>query len=264
MHKIVGSTAAARALPNWKRSNDVDVWAMEPVGGSVRLPVSFGPDAKLDACVMPLEILMAFEKPEPWATLNDLYTIKVSHLPYDIFWSKHASDALVFKKHGATINQPLYELLKEHWKKEHGNKDFLKLNRTSDDFFNDAVIKEYSHDWLHELVAYPNRPVYESVLKEGHTVFTDTKKFLALPLEMRVKMLREEITVIALERWLIPIRKHRPEKIMPLSKAWSMSLRKTTTALTKGVYSATICENLEHFIKPNKAEMEYVLNYLKI
>ena len=30
------------------------------------------------------------------------------------------------------------------------------LNQTNEDFFDDSVKKVYDHDWLHELVAYPD------------------------------------------------------------------------------------------------------------
>lgn len=245
MYKIVGSTAAKRMFPEWHRVSDMDVWLDEP----------YETLKGHDMCNMPTNILEAFESQTEYASLNDLYTIKVSHLPYDIFFWKHVQHALVFKKHGAILNEKLYVLLQEYWKKEHGNKDFLSLYRTKQEFFNDAVPKIFDHDWLHEMIAYPNVPVYTTVLKDGQEVMIDKNKFDNLPFIQKVKMFREEMCVIACERWLLNPA-HRGK--MPISRAWHMSVRKTTTALTKGYASAFICENLEYFIKPNFKEFKYL------
>lgn len=256
MEKIVGSRAAYNNLDGWSRyGNDCDIWSTE------ELP----PFPGNDTSIMPLEVMEAFEDKIMYASLNDLYTIKISHMPWDIFWDKHLQDALALKlKFGGKINQPLYEALKKFWKVKHGNKDFLKLYQDKTEFFNVAVVKYYDHDWLHEVVSSPDQPVYKSVLKDGETVFTDRDKFMALPHDQKVKMLREEMTVIAFERWLIPLHKKRVVGRMSVHKAWSLSLRKTTTALTKGVYSEFICENLEHFIYPNFGIFERVKKELKM
>jgi len=248
MYKIVGSTAAKRIFPEWHRVSDVDVWND---GSDI-----FQGIKGYDVCRMPTNILEAFESKTEYASLNDLYTIKISHMPWDIFWSKHLQHALVFKKHGAQINQKLYLFLQEHWNKQHGSKDFLSLYKTKSEFFDDAVVKMYDHDFLHELIAYPNVPIYTTVLKDGEQVAIDKNKFDALSFEQQIKMMREEIAVIACERWLLNP-KNRGK--MPISRAWSMALRKTTTALTKGSYSRLICENLEHFIHPSMNEINYLL-----
>ena len=124
------------------------------------------------------------------ASLNDLLTIKLSHLLYDIFWHKHLNDYLVFKKHSATVNNGLYEFLQEYWKEVHGNKTNLSLYKTKDVFFDDFVKKEYDHDYLHELVAFPHNPVYSVCLKDGQDVMIDKEKFFSLPFEQQVKMVK--------------------------------------------------------------------------
>ncbi len=250
MKIIVGSTAASVNIEDWYRgSNDLDVWSDEAI-----------PEAKgLDSVVMPIEILEAFES-NGYASINDLYTIKVSHLPWPIFFWKHANDALFLKSKGAILNKPLYELLKEHWKTEHGNKEHLSLYRSKEMFFDDAVPKLYDHDYLHELVAFPDEPVYTTVLKEGHTVFTDKDKWSALSFDNKVRMMKEEMNVIMCERWALhPYVRSK----LTLPQMWRMSIEKTTTALTKGIYSQFICENLSEFILFNRKETEYLFKTLK-
>lgn len=250
-HRVVGSRAADVQIDDWyRKTNDFDIW-------TARTDIDFG---KLDVSVMPEEIMDAFSGGWRYASVNDLYTIKVSHLPWPIFFWKHANDALFLGSRGARLNKPLYELLKKHWKQVHGNKEQLSLYRSKEEFFDDSVPKVYDHDYLHELVSFPDRPIYTTVLKEGEEVATDREKFLALSFDNKVKMLREEMNVIMCERWLL--HDHIRSRIT-LPQAWRMSVEKTATALTKGVYSEFICENLEHFVLSDKKETEHLFKTLK-
>jgi hypothetical protein len=181
-------------------------------------------------------------------------------MAWDIFWDKHKQDVLTMKLvNGCEIIPDLYETLVEHWKEEHGDKDFLSLYKSKDEFFTDGVVYVYDHDYLHELVAWPNRPVYESVLKDGHQVAIDHEKFLRLPFEQQVRMFREEISVIAAERWLIS-----PKTCGKIHwiKAYQMALRKTVTSLTKNWATEFILMNLEYFHKPDYGYFEYLIKTL--
>lgn len=185
------------------RNTDIDVWTLgsdwnDPIKGVLHL----------DTSVMPQQVMTAFQEQSKFqstATLEDLLAIKLSHLSYDIFWHKHKQDTLLLKRlTEGNYNRELCSVLREHWKMEFGNKDFLSLYRTKDKFFDDFVPKLHEHDYLHELVAFPDSPMYASCLKEGHDVFIDKEKWNRLPKERKVRMMKEEIAVIALERWLIP------------------------------------------------------------
>ena len=253
MKVLVGSNAARLWIPEFRIGKDIDWWSTEVVDGE-----------NFDTCVIPQNILKLVEEGSligGVATLNDLLTIKLSHLSYDILWKKHLNDYLVFKKHGAQINQGLYIALQEYWKEVHGNKNFLSLYKTKDKFFDDYVVKEQEHDHLHELVSYPNNPIYTLCLKDGEDVAIDYKKFLSLTFEQRVRMFREEVNVIATERWLIPT---KDSGKITFREAYSKSLHKTVTALTKGWASQFMCENIEEFIRPNRKEVEYMFSVLNI
>lgn len=251
MKVLVGSTAAKKQISAFREGMDVDYWSVKKI-------------PNCDSSVIPQKIFALFEHDSlvnRCATLNDLLTIKLSHLPYDILWKKHLNDYLVFKKHGAQINQALYVALQQHWENVHGNKSFLSLYRTKDNFFDDYVEKEQEHDYLHELVAHPSKPVYIQCLQDGQEVMIDWDKFLAMPFEQQVKMFREEINVIAAERWLIPT---KDSGKITFREAYSKSLHKTVTALTKGKASRFLCENIEEFIRPNRKEVEYMFSVLNI
>ena len=237
---VVGSTALEANGITLRKPSDVDVWVSEGE------PV---PEGRFDVSVLPEAVMALVEHEQGYATIDSVYTIKCSHLGWDIFWQKHKSDILILKmQHDAQLIEPLYKALVEHWKQVHGNKDFLSLYKDKTEFFNDHVTYVYDHDYLHELVALPNKPVYTECLKEGQAVAIDKDKFDKLPFDKQVRMFREEISVIAAERWLL-----NPKTRGKVSwlDAYRYSLRKTVTALTKNWATEFIVLNMEHFVKPD-------------
>ena len=257
---IVGSVALFQYGLNRNQPVDTDIWvSKEHLVSLSTLKPEIG---NFDMAVMPLGILDLVPTIDNlYATADAIYTIKCSHAIYDIKWPKTKLDILHLKWNGCKIIPELYKALKLHWKEVHGNKDFLSLNKTKEDFFTDNVTYVYDHDWLHELVAYPNKPMYSNCLKDGHEVLIDKDKFKAMPFEDQVRMFREEITVIAAERWLIP-EKWRGK--ISWYQAYMLSLQKTVVSLTKGDYSYFLVDNLEHFIKPDYKMFKHLLTTLEI
>lgn len=251
---IIGSHALSWARVIDRIPKDIDVFCTED---SEELCKALG----RDTIVVPEAIVKAVPRQNnvPIATADAVYTIKLSHLPYDIKWDKHWADAQYLKKQGAVIVQPLYSLLIEHWHKKNGNKEFLSLKQPKSRFFDDHVTYVYDHDYLHELMAYPNTPKYLQCLKEGEDVLIDKEKFFLMSFEDQIKMFREEIGVIAYERWMVnPYNKGK----FTIPQAWSLSVKKTVTSLTKGWASRFIIENMEFFIKPSKEEMKHITETL--
>ena len=183
-----------------------------------------------------------------YATLDELYTIKASHQGWELAngsWNKHAYDLIMMKRAGAKILDPLYGMLYKVWEGLHGKK-VMNLDQDKSEFFDDAVRRTYDHDSLHESVAYGDRPVYESILKDGATVDVDSRKLWALDPESLVRLFQEEIAVTALERIMVP----RNYKGSP-GAAWLWATRRTVTSLTKGKSSRFLIDNLETFMKPD-------------
>jgi hypothetical protein len=190
------------------------------------------------------------------ATLDELYTIKVSHSYWELpngSWNKHMYDVVTLKDAGALLDQGLHDMLYKVWQDKHGKK-VMDLSKESDTFFSDAVNRRYDHDSLHMSVAYGDRPIYEEVLKDGHSVDIDPRKQWALQFLRLVWMLREEIYVTALERIVIP----SGYDCSP-SMAYSWALRRTITSLTKGKTAQFIVENFDIFRKP---DIDYVARHL--
>lgn len=199
----------------------------------------------------------------PHLTLDALYTLKLSHMAWDNLWDKHFNDIIILSsKHGSEVIPELYHELKAYWESVNGGKDFLSLGRAKKDFFNDHVDYVYDHDYLHDLISYPNTPLYRQVLKEGEEVLIDKDKFDKLSFEEQVRLFKEEIAVIAIERWVIP--QHRKGICYHISKAWKASLCKTVTRLTKGWAADFIIFNLLHFVKPDKGMFEHIYRELNL
>jgi hypothetical protein len=236
MKVIIGSWALNHAGINFRKAKDYDIWISEDEDKSKL--------ANADFHIAPIEIieLIPVIPNTNVATVNAIYTIKCSHMGWDIKWEKHKSDVIWLKANGCELIPDLYKKLVKYWETVHGDKNHLSLNKTKEEFFDDHVIHVYNHDLLHEIVAKPNRPIYESVLKDDRQVLIDKRRFLLLGRDYQIKLFREEIKVIALERFLIPAHFK-----MSVLKAYLLALKKTITNLTKNWATEFIVENLYEF-----------------
>lgn len=247
MKVIVGSTALEYFGFNRREPVDVDTW------------YDIGSPPAGDATKTPLNILERIPTVEGYATPDAVYTIKCSHLAWDIKWDKTKADILWLQSKGCVLLPWLYSVLKSHSETVHGDKSYLSLYKSKDRFFDDHVTYVYDHDYLHELVAYPNIPIYTKCLKEGESVMISKEKFFAMNYEDRVRMFKEEIVVIACERWLL--NPHWKGKLS-VNKAYKLSLKKTITSLTKNWANDFIVQNLQDFVKTDTRMFDHILNIL--
>ncbi|BAV80822.1 phage protein [Vibrio phage RYC] len=250
MEIIVGSSALFGTEYQYRSTPvDVDIWTDTPSDIKV---------VGRDELVLPTEILQLVPYVKGKATPDAVYTIKCSHLGWDNrFWDKHKRDTLYLQSKGCQIIPELLEALLPFWEEKLGDKSFLSLNKDKENFFTDNVTYVMDHDELHELVAYPSRPVYERCLKDGEDVLIDKQKFFAMDKESQLRMFREEITTIAIERWII--NPHWEGKVSWL-KAYQMSVRKTITSLTKNWATTFIILNLKEL---NRFERKGFTNVIK-
>lgn len=202
-----------------------------------------------DSHIVPEEIydILYSNSTEGFISADDLYTLKCSHLQWDIKWEKTKRDVLLYKSKGCEINEELYKLLVKHWYKEHGDKSFLNLSKDKESFFQDNVKYIYDHDHLHEVCARGlglSEPTYKRCLKDGEEVLIDNGKFDSLTLDEKVSMFRQEIAVIAFERWVVFGK-------VSWFEAHMKCVKKTITNLTKGSSSDFLVKHLELFVKPD-------------
>jgi hypothetical protein len=80
--------------------------------------------------------------------------------------------------------------------------------------------------------------LYEKILLGGDSVLCSERKFFELPHEDRLKLVKEEVFVTALERYLIPM-----DFKMSSQLAYWRSLKKLITTMSSGWFSKFIIEN---------------------
>ena len=245
---IVGSFALEYHGISRKTPKDIDIWIT---------PLESLPSYKVDSYIVSQEIYDLVPRSNGYATPDAIFTIKCSHFAYDIHWQKTKKDILWLKAKGCKIIPKLYAALKLLWAKDYGNKSFLSLTKKKDEFFNDFVDYKYDHDYLHELVAHPHPPMYSKCHKEGHEVLIDKNKFFAMPKHDQLQMFREEITVIAIERWIID-GKHS------WYSAYNLALKKVITRLTKNWATDFIIANIDYYCVPNYSLFKNALKILQL
>ncbi len=126
-----------------------------------------------------------------------LYTLKISHIFWDIKWDKNMFDIVFLNEKGAKLIPSLFKDLYSFWNKEKGINKRTDLSKDGKDFFNNAL-KKYDHDLLHTYIN-PN-PTYKKVLKDNAEVDVSEEKFNLLLFEEKLDLVREEIYVMAFER----------------------------------------------------------------
>jgi hypothetical protein len=100
------------------------------------------------------------------------------------------------------------------------------LMQSKEDFFDDAVAKVYDHDYLHELYAHYDKPLYTQLLREEGKAWCEQSKWVALTHDDKIKCIQEEAYVIATERFLV-----RNNWNYPMKLAYLKSLGKICTTL---------------------------------
>lgn len=233
---VIGSTALKHHFP-WLALEPKDLDTFNSDGGPIDGSEDSFWDDRLDDW---------FQGDRRIAYLSELYTIKVSHVQWDLkndTWSKHIGHIQLMKTYGAKLIPELHDILYKIWIDVHGPKKMTFSE--SEEFFDDAVVRKYDHDSLHESVAYGSSALYLDYLVPGRSVAMDMARVWASSHETLVRLFREEIYATALERIVIP----RDYRVSP-GFAYRWALRRTITSLTKGKSSLWLVENIKDFWSP--------------
>lgn len=177
-----------------------------------------------------------------------LYITKRSHIWRPLKFVKHIHELKTIKE--VLVNHDLWpipetyqKVLEERiklTKKEFGDR-VPSLNKSNDDFFDDAVTKQYVHDDLHKVVAYYNRPLYEKMKENYESAKCEKRLWDRFTHEDKVRCVREECYVIGLERFLIPKLDSPP---LPSPKfSFHKALEKVCTTLTSGWFRDFAIDN---------------------
>jgi len=136
-----------------------------------------------------------------------LTIIKRSHLWRDLSFQKHITH---YHKHLAKYRSgftEIDELILENRTKltmAAYPQGHPSLKKSVKDFFDDYVEKKYNHDYLHELVAYHEKPLYTQLQRDSSSAWCDKDLWDKLSTADKIKCVAEEAQVIAIERFLVP------------------------------------------------------------
>src|SRR5574338_131380 len=165
-------------------------------------------------------------------TLNQLYTIKMSHrfLKNSPHFLKTMRDIQLMKTNGAHIPEIYNEWFKQR-EKETYNYSHPNLNQNKSEFFdkNSGVEYIYDHDTIHLAMAHMCKPAYVFFKDDEKEVMCSKKKFFEQPLNVQLFSVLEETYVLALERSQIPF----INKVDPL-KSFKIALEKVCTSISSG------------------------------
>lgn len=233
MRVLIGSQALSCYIPD-VTPKDIDYFSEHPIEGAETF---YHPDL------------------EQWswgevATLDELYTIKVSHIFWELkngSWAKHFFHMVKMEKHGARFIPELYEILYPIWEERYGPKK-ANLNQSADEFFSSTVDRVYEHDSLHDAVS--DDPMFRKILKDGSDVAVDREKFEALSYDEKIQTVREELYATALERLIIP-----SDYRFYYKMAYATSLKKMLTSYSKGWFALFVALNANTL---RKCETDYV------
>ena len=158
--------------------------------------------------------------------------IKRSHLWRDLKFNKHITHWHKYLKKYTVNYQPIdWALLAERTRMTHalypqGNPNLMQ---SKENFFDDAVKKQHNHDYLHELFAYYDKPLYARLLRNAELAWCEESKWQKLPHEDKLKCIAEEVQVITTERFMVPNSWKYPSKL-----AYAKALQKVCTTLCSG------------------------------
>lgn len=135
---------------------------------------------------------------ESIASPTELLSLKMSHLFWDINWSKHMWDTQFLLKQKVEPDLQLTKQLYQFWKKHHSNRKLL-FDLPKEQFFTNAIRCPVSHDRLHHLLN--PKPLYKQILQHPDGVKADPLKMAALTDQQRFDLLLEELQVMGYERF---------------------------------------------------------------
>lgn len=181
----------------------------------------------------------------PVVSRKGLAIIKRSHLWRDYKWDKHIThyhrhltDGVQFDDKDKEILNNRIKLTKKVYPQRNPS-----LKQTNEDFFDDFVEKKYDHDFIHELAAHYDRPLFERLKRDDSKAWCEKDLWDSLEELDKIKCVKEEAYVIACERYMIPNDWNYIPKL-----AYMNALKKICTTLTSGWFRDYAIDNYPHLV----------------
>jgi len=230
---LIGS----RALDYWldvgivKDSTDFDIISSKPIEGAEFHDRFFLNNDSFDEFTSDLNTVVFNGRIIHVMNLEGLTIIKRSHLWRTLGFNKHITHYhRHLKRYLKDLNHPILKqrikMTQEMYPQQGPN---LKLSKG--EFFNDAVVKVFDHDALHNLFANEDKPMYTRLQKDDHEVFCHEELWYTLTQEQKILCIQEEVNVLATERFIVPSDFSYNKKM-----AYLKALEKVCTTVCKGYF----------------------------
>ena len=262
---LIGSRAIAHWNPEFKiRSNsDWDIIGSECENTFYRSELGIPDEDRIEwhdpNHLNNRDMVCIFETGDRVISPYALAVMYRSHLHRDWNWDAHITKyhkfILPLLKSDLHLSDPILleriKLTKETYPQ--GNP---KLNKSNDEFFDDPVKKAYDHDFLHELYAYEDRPMFEKLKRPEQFDLAWCNKDLweQLSQTQKLQCVAEETYVIATERFMVPNDWNYPTK-----KAFYFALKKVCTTLTSGWFRDFAIDNFPQVFELFDASKMYLV-----
>lgn len=201
MQIIIGSTAAKYWFKDYpKNPKDLDILCTQFKETTQKSDIQ---THRLAQKIIDLSINKNYLDPDL------LYTLKVSHAYWNIFFEKTLKDIEFFKNKGLVINQELHDELVQLWSEIHGKKH-VQMQRSTKEFWNDNAKRRvfnvdtkglHQHEFLHTLVKFKDEPMHFYVRPDKNSVYIPKSSFESLDCQDKLKLATEELLVTAIERF---------------------------------------------------------------
>lgn len=289
---LVGSRAAEYHSPESRHGDIFDIWATMEEFESLRLAsgiddISRIPLVENDRTLIAVNkikfaiTLYAQDSPEshfiraneneskvtidclgeiPVARPGTLYLIKKSHIYSAREWHKHMLDMqyLADQITGADFSESEIHAYKMRLNEYLGSEEKFQSMMIPDQEFFDryahAYIRLYQHDQLHQATCYGEAPMYGDLKKEASKAYISKSKFDKLSHQDKVRLVREEVYVLALERVIIPYRYLGDD--WSEEYAFQYGLRELCTSAARGWFRDFSIENYAEISKYDTAFYE--------
>lgn len=231
---IFGSTAMKHWWDDYNKvPQDVDWITDVPIDNAVD---NHGVKHEYHWCE-PMKHVLRLNSDKLYVDPNFLYTIKMSHLPWEGRngkWWKHMADLVFMQEKGCEYDPILLAELELEWSRRFGDKSRINLNKKPEEFFTSKVPRKYDHDEVHKAFKLGSVPAYKLISKNDGTVRVSIQKFYDLTEEQRLHTVLEEIFVTAYERNLAFSEGYK-HLIVSLSKGWwNIYARSKASVILKG------------------------------
>lgn len=241
---ITGSVAAKHWIADFRYPKDIDI--LSSVYVKSQTPSELAIETQWNSVA---DRIIECNSHSTFVDLNMLYTIKVSHAAWDIKWDKTIHDVTFLKSRGAKIDHSdILDALIDHWTTVHGCKK-VNLNQMNDSFFTRHVKRIIDHDELHAIIANGS-PMHEKIRLDKDRPMCSVDLWNSLSYRDQVKTAREEMMVIAIERYLTGI------KHSDIMVALCKSYRNLVLSMTRGWFNLFLIENRSEIL----SDREYLIS----